>query len=206
MDGTLTDSGPGIMHAVRWSLEQMGIAPGDENTLRAFVGPPLEESYRKYFGLSGDDTERAVFLYRKYYNEMGGLYENAVYPGVREMLETLKAAGKHLVIATSKRENTTNRVLEHFDLRRYFEFVAAADLAEENTKTAVVRYALRACGITDPGRAAMVGDRENDIAAAKAAGIDSVGALYGYGSLEELESAGAAFIAEAPGEIAKLLS
>ncbi|MCR4671817.1 MAG: HAD-IA family hydrolase [Lachnospiraceae bacterium] len=203
LDGTLTDSGRGIIHAVRWSLGEMGIEAGEDDRLRAFVGPPLADSYYRFFGLSGEDAERAVFLFRKYYNEMGGLFENEVYPGIRELLERLSAEGKRLIIATYKRGDTAVRVLEHFDLMKYFDFVAASEMVQEKTKAAVVQFALKACGITDTRSAVMVGDRENDIAGARAAGIDSVGVLYGYGSREELEDAGPTYLAGTPEEIAE---
>lgn len=205
LDGTLTDSGPGIMNAVRHSLDRLDLEVGDEDNLRKFVGPPLEESYQVLYGLSGGQVDRALGYYREYYHGMGGVYENAVYPGVRELLAKLRAAGKRLIISTSKGETGTNKVLEHFALRRYFDFVATANHEDRNTKTEVIRYALKECGITDVSGCVMVGDRENDITAARNVGMDSIGALYGYGSLRELQDAGATYIAETPADIAKYL-
>ena len=205
LDGTLTDSGPGIMNAVRHSLDRMDLEVGDEDNLRKFVGPPLEESYQVLYGLSGGQVDRALGYYREYYHGMGGVYENAVYPGIRELLAKLRAAGKRLIISTSKGETGTNKVLEHFALRQYFDFVATANHEDRNTKTEVIRYALKECGITDVSGCVMVGDRENDITAARNVGMDSIGALYGYGSLRELQDAGATYIAETPADIAKYL-
>ena len=205
LDGTLTDSGKGITNAVRWSLDRMGIPVGDESRLHKVVGPPLEESYHEKYGLSGEDLAQAVSLYRVYYNEMGGAYENEVYTGIPELLASLKAAGKKVILATSKGETGVSKVLAHFDLRKYFDFVATAAPTERNTKTKVLLYALSECGITDLAECVMVGDRENDITAARNVGMDSIGVLYGYGNLEELKEAGATYIAASPEEVGKYL-
>ncbi len=195
LDGTLTDSGPGIMNGFAYAIREMGGQTAVREQLRSFVGPPLKVSFHEILGYSLEDTDRAVRLYREYYNNLGGVYENAVYPGVEQLLANLKAAGKKLIVATSKSAVATNTVLEHFGLRKYFDFVATADDRTRPRKSDVIRYALEQCGIPDSSQAVMVGDRENDISAANEVGIDSIGVLYGYGDREELTTAGATWLA-----------
>ena len=125
LDGTLTDSAPGILACVRYAMEKMGIPTGEEVTARNFIGPPLMGSFAAVYGLSEADCRRAVAFYRERFSTVG-LFENSVYPGVPEMLQTLRDAGRRLVLATSKPEVYTLRILEHFDLAKYFAHVAGA--------------------------------------------------------------------------------
>ena len=205
LDGTLTDSGPGIMNAFAYAIQQMGGQISDREQLRRFVGPPLKDSFGKVLGYSPEDTDRAIRFYRTYYNDMGGVLENKVYPGVEKLLSDLKEAGKKLIVATSKGALGTNTVLEHFDLKKYFDFVAAADDQKRPHKADVIRYAMEQCSITDISQAVMVGDRENDITAAGEVGMDSIGVLYGYGDKVELTEAGATYLAECAGDVKALV-
>ncbi|WP_081667946.1 GNAT family N-acetyltransferase [Butyrivibrio sp. WCD2001] len=206
LDGTLTDSGPGIMNGFVYAIQQMGGQVVDRSQLRKFVGPPLKVSFGDILGYSEEDTDRAIALYRDYYNNMGGVLENSVYPGIVELLSDLKSEGKKLIVATSKSAIGTDTVLKHFDLKKFFDFVATADDKERPHKSDVIRYALEQCEITDSTHVVMVGDRENDILAANEVGIDSIGVLYGYGDREELTSAGATYLAEHPSDVKKLVN
>ena len=206
LDGTLTDSGPGIMNGFVYAIQQMGGHVVDRSQLRKFVGPPLKVSFGDILGYSEEETDRAISLYRDYYNNMGGVLENSVYPGIVELLSELKKEGKNLIVATSKNAIGTNTVLEHFDLKKFFDFIATADDKVRQNKSDVIRYALEQCEIKDISRVVMVGDRENDILAAKEIGIDSIGVLYGYGDREELTSAGASYLAECPSDVKKLVT
>ncbi len=204
LDGTLTDSGPGIMHAAETALASFGITGLSEQALRQFVGPPLVES-------CGGDFAQAVFQTANdplpaNYPQTGWL-ENEPYPGVRECLHALKAAGKRMYVATSKLESMARQVLTHFDLMQYFDGVCGgiADDPEAGKKANVVRRALREAGCTEFSRAILSGDREYDIYGGHAAGIQTVGVLYGYGSREELEKAGADALAETPEALLGLL-
>ncbi len=204
LDGTLTDSGPGIMNAAAYAMEHYGLRH-DPETLRRFVGPPLLDSFRDYCGFDRKKCEEAIWVFREYY-EPKGIFENSVYPGVPEMLETLLAAGKRLALATSKLDSAAVRVLEHFDLAKYFE-LAAGSLAD-NTRTRkaeVVAYVLETLGVTDKKRALMVGDREHDVLGARENGLDCLGVLYGYGDAAELSGAGAIALAATPQETAELI-
>ena len=171
LDGTLTDSGPGIMNGFAYAIEKMGGKVSAPAELRRFVGPPLKDSFERKLGYSPEDSEKAIAFYREYYNDLGGRLQNSVYPGVEEMLSGLKAAGKKLIVATSKGAHGTEIVLEHFGLRPYFDFVAAANDTDRQSKTDVLRYAVNACGVGDLRRAVMVGDRENDMTAARMAAV-----------------------------------
>jgi phosphoglycolate phosphatase len=205
LDGTLTDSGPGIMWAAQSALRDMGIEEKSSAELRKFVGPPLADSFRERYGLKGADCDEAVRLYRDYYNNHGGVYQNSVYPGIPELLMKLRNADRTLIIATSKSDWATRTVLSHFGLDRYFGIVAAADDILRRTKTDVIRYAVGLAGIHDLSEAVMVGDRYHDIMAAKELGIDSIGVLFGYGSRRELEESGADYIAETAEEIGSII-
>ncbi|MBO7365027.1 MAG: HAD hydrolase-like protein [Lachnospiraceae bacterium] len=206
LDGTVTDSSPGIINSVLYALSRMGIREEDREKLKAFVGPPLSESFGTLYGMGAEEAARAISLYRAYYAPKG-IYENAVYEGVPAMLEALRAAGKKVVLVTSKPELFAVRILEHFGLSGLFDGVYGATMDEvtRSEKIDVMRYAMRDLGIRDPGEAVMAGDRKYDVEAANALGIPSVGVLYGYGSREELERAGAAFLAESPEALAGLL-
>lgn len=138
----------------------------------------------------------AVRYYREYYSDKG-IFQNSVYDGLEDVLKELKRRGKKLAVATSKPEPFARRIIEHFDLAQYFDYVAGMELnGGRGTKEDVIRYALDACKVTDKDKVLMVGDREHDVLGAKGAGIDCLGILYGFGTSEELESAGADYIEE----------
>lgn len=205
LDGTLTDSGPGITNSVAYALKKLGIEVPDRAELYKFIGPPLYVSFRDFYGLEGEENANAVSLYREYY-EKTGIFENSVYDGIPEVLETLKAKGKRLILSTSKPEPMAHRILEHFDLMKYFDVVVGATLDSTRAKKVdVIRYTLLNSGIKNIDEAVMIGDRDLDIKGAKENGIDSIGVLYGFGSREELETAGALRLAETPEEILNFL-
>ena len=205
LDGTLTDSGPGIMNGFAYAIEKMGGQVTDRELLRKFVGPTLKDSFGRVLGYSPQDTDKAIKLYREYYNTLGGVLENSVYPGIEQLLADLQAEGKKLIVATSKNSRPTNTVLEHFGLKKYFEYIATADDNIRPQKADVIRYIFEQCKITDKSQVVMVGDRENDIMAAREVGIDSIGVLYGYGDKEELTTTGATYLAENASDIKSLV-
>ena len=204
LDGTLTDSAPGIIHSVQYALKKYGIE-AEENDLRSFIGPPLVHSFQDRFGFDHDKALEAVAYYREYFTA-GGMFENSVYPGVEEMLQKLKKEGLMLAVATSKPEFFSKQILEHFALTRYFDFIGGAAMDEtRTTKVEVLSYALQELQV-DPAKAVMIGDRENDMEAASLLGTESIGVLYGYGSKEELANAGAKVFAETPMDICRIIS
>ena len=204
LDGTLTDSGPGVMNAVTYALERFGVEVPDKTALRAFVGPPLRESFRRFGGLSPEKADEAILVFREYY-EPTGIFENSVYPGMEAALSRLKAAGRTLAVATSKLDVTSYRVLDHFGLSPYFDVVAGSRAdGTLSEKAEVLEYALTRLGI-GAADALMVGDRKYDVEGAAKNGVECMGVLYGYGSEEELLSAGAICLAETPADIARLI-
>jgi len=205
LDGTITDSQPGITRSAAYALERFGIHVEDPSTLKFFVGPPLRDSFMSHYSFSSDDADRAVAVYREYYSEKG-IFENEVYDGIPQLLADLKENGKRIIMATSKPTVFAKRILEHFSLDQYFEFVSGAELSGvRDNKDEVIEYALEQCGITDRSRCVMIGDRKHDILGAKKTGLESLGVLYGYGDRAELEAAGADRIAEDVNELWDIL-
>lgn len=196
LDGTLTDPGMGITGGVMHALSKFGIEEKDRTKLFSFIGPPLLESFHEKYGFSKEQSLLALGYYREYY-EKQGIFENEIYPGIPEMLSVLQQAGKKLVLATSKPEMYARKILEHFNILQYFEFVAGSLPDEQRSrKGEVIAYALEGCRINDSRTALMVGDRSYDIAGAKENGMKSAGVLYGYGDRLEMEAAGADYITE----------
>ena len=194
LDGTLTDPEVGITSAVRYSLKNFGIEVADRKTLIPFIGPPLYQSYMVYYGFDEQKALKAVEYYREYFGEIG-LFENKVYDGIYDLLDTLVGMGKTLVVATSKPEEYTLRILEKFNLRKYFTFVAGATFDSSRVKKGdVIKYALDNVKIEDKSKIIMVGDREHDVLGAKENGLTSLGVLFGYGDETELKNAGADYI------------
>lgn len=203
LDGTLTDPGLGITNSVWHALKKYNIAVEDREELYCFIGPPLIDSFVKYYGFTEEQAREAVGYYREYFTDKG-MFENVAYDGVEELLKELKEAGKRLIVATSKPEIFAKQILIHFGLAQYFDFIAGSNLDETRVKKAeVIAYALDSCKITELSEAVMVGDREHDVIGAKTVGIDCIGVLYGYGSREELEQAGADMIAGTVEDIGK---
>ena len=201
LDGTLTDPGLGITSAVMYALKKFNIEVEERASLYKFIGPPLLESFEKFYGLSEEESQQALKYYREYFKPYG-LYENEVYAGIEELLKTLKEHGKTVLLATSKPEEFAREILRHFGLDKYFDFAAGATMDEKRVKKAdVIAYALESCHISNLSKVVMIGDREHDILGAKENGLDSIGVLYGYGNYEELKAAGADYIVEKPEEI-----
>ena len=196
LDGTLTDPAQGITNSFIHAIKYFGLEVPSYETLCSFIGPPLPDTFKTQFNFSEEKAAEGVKKYREYFAEKG-LLENSVYPGIPELLTKLKAAGKKLVVATSKPEEYSVRIIEHFGLARYFENVCGSLMDESRSKKdEVIEYVIERNHISDRSRILMIGDRKHDILGAKKVGLKSCGVLFGYGSLEELETAGADFIAE----------
>lgn len=205
LDGTLTDPAVGITKSVAYALKKFGIEVSDMTQLNHFIGPPLLDSFMECYGFDKEKAQTAIDYYRERFR-VKGLYENVVYDGVPEMLRVLKSSGKKLILATSKPEPFAKEILRHFGLEEYFVYAAGSNFDGTRTaKAEVIEYALEAAGVTDKSAAVMVGDRKHDIIGATKTQLDSIGVLYGYGSREELESAGATYIAETVEDLTKLI-
>ncbi len=204
LDGTLTDSAPGIIHSAIYALKEFGIH-ADPTDLKKFIGPPLSQSFEEFYGFSKKQAAEAVTKYREYFSEKG-IFENEPYPAIEEVLRQLRAAGKHLLVATSKPEVFAKRILEHFSLSGYFEGITGSELDGTRTdKAEVIACALEKSGILDKQEVVMIGDRKHDILGARKNHLESVGVLYGYGSKEELEQAGASLLVSTPLDLLKIL-
>ncbi len=205
LDGTLTDPCEGITNSVAHALRKFDIQISDKKELYKFIGPPLIDSFMEFYGFSEEKARLAVTFYREYFTTKGML-ENAVYEGIEDMLKALTAAGKRLCVATSKPEPFAVKILEHFGIAHYFEYIAGATLDETRTKKhEVIEYALETMKIADRSGVLMVGDRKFDILGAHACSLDALGVLFGYGNREELAAAGADYIAETVGDAATII-
>jgi len=196
LDGTITDSAPGIMNSIKYALEKNHLPMLSEEQLRSFIGPPLRGQFCKVCGLADEESARMVEDYREYYRDKG-IFGNNVYDGVIEMLEKLRKKGFRLAIATSKPEKYAKIIIDHFHLTQYFACVAGMEMdGGRGTKAQVITYALEKNDITDKSKVLMIGDREHDVIGAHENGLDCLSILYGFGSRKEFEEAGADYIRE----------
>lgn len=203
LDGTLTDSGEGIINCAILALEHFGLPIPDRETLRVFVGPPLHETFIK-FGVPADKADEAVAVYRSRYVPIG-MFENAPYPGIRELLDALKKQGHKLYVATSKPEWMAQEILKKFQLDSYFDLICGATMDTSRTeKSQVIAYLLEQTG--DVSHAVMVGDTKYDVIGASAHSIPTIGVSWGYGTVEDMQNAGAAAIAYTTQELLELLN
>lgn len=203
LDGTLTDSGEGIINCAILALEHFGLPIPDRKTLRVFVGPPLHETFIK-FGVPANKADEAVAVYRSRYIPIG-MFENIPYPGIRELLETLKNLGHKLYVATSKPEWMAEEILKKFELDGYFDRICGATMDTSRTeKSQVIAYLLDQTG--DAKNAVMVGDTKFDVLGAAAHNIPTIGVSWGYGTVEDMRQAGAAAIADTMDELLHYLT
>ena len=206
LDGTLTDPAEGITKAVEVALNHYGITVEDRSTLNKFIGPPLDESFPEFYGFNDEQVREATRVFREYFGRQGWA-ENIPYPGIDQLLGDLKAAGKKLIIATSKPEEFAVRIMNHFGLAQYMDVIAGAstDNQEGAKKANVIRKALQRAGVEDLSSVVMVGDRRHDVAGGHEVGMKVIGVLYGYGDRAEHEAAGADYIVEDIPSLEKLL-
>ena len=194
LDGTISDPKIGITKSVAYALNYFKIETEDLNSLCKFIGPPLKDSFIEYYGFNNEEADLAVAKYREYFS-VTGIYENTLYSGIEDLIQGLKSQQKVLVVATSKPTVYATKILEHFNLLQYFDFVSGSELNGVRTKKSeVIEFALEQINVNDLHNVIMIGDREHDIIGAAKVGIDSIGVLFGYGNREELERAGANFI------------
>ena len=203
LDGTLTDSGEGIMKCSVYALSHYGIPEPPDSVLRSFVGPPLSESFAK-LGVPQDKIEECIQIYRSRYIPIGK-FENTPYPGIYELLEKLRSEGHRLYVATSKPEAMSVEILEKFDLAKYFHRICGATMdGSRDEKAQVIAYLLAQTGSAE--NAIMVGDTAFDVIGAAAHGIDTIGVSWGYGEVADMEKSGAKAIAYSMDELYSLLT
>lgn len=206
LDGTLTDPKEGITKSVQYALAAFGIDEPDLDKLIPFIGPPLKSSFMDFYQMSDEDAVKAVAKYRERFNDIG-IYENAIFPGIAKLLSDLKEQGKKISIASSKPTCLVNRILDHFEIMQYFDYVVGSELdGTRSKKEEVVEEALRLMvPETERHLVAMVGDRKFDIEGAKAFGLVGIGVSFGYAGEHELEEAGADYIVDTVEELGQLL-
>lgn len=209
LDGTLTDPAEGLTQGFVYAFRKMGIEYESKEALKKYIGPPLLETWQNELGLSFDEAEKMVLIFREYYN-IYGWWDNKIYTGIEKLLSSLKESGKKLILATSKPEDTAKSVLKLFGIDKYFDFIGGADgHKDRDKKWEVLDYSLRNIGIEKDSplkeKCIMIGDRMYDAEGARIYGIDSLGVLWGHGSIEELSSAGFSYLARTPDEVYNLL-
>ena len=208
LDGTLTDPKRGLTSAFAYGLKKIGIEIKDKESLKKFIGPPLRESFRDEYGLSEEAADDALMLFREFFG-VYGWWDNELYDGIHDLLSSLKSAGKKIVLATSKPEVYSSKILKLFGLTEYFDFCEGASFdSSREKKCDVLDYALANAGVrtaAEKAGAVLVGDTRFDIEGARICGVDSIGVTYGYGSAEELAAEGATYIAKTVGEVKRIL-
>jgi phosphoglycolate phosphatase len=207
LDGTLTDSKMGIIKSAQYALAKCGITVADPEKLLPFVGPPLHDSFREFYGFDDEQVKQAVDYYRERFASVG-IFENEVYPGIPELLSELKRLGKKLFIATSKATVFADQVADHFQLKQYLEAVVGSNWdGTRKSKTDVIGYLVETYGLErSRDRIVMVGDRKYDLLGAQANRIAAIGVTYGYGTAEELNQYGPLALAGSVAELAQLLT
>lgn len=213
LDGTIIESAPGVTHSVQYALKQMGIDEPDLKKLEYFVGPPLSQSFKDLYGFTDEQCDEAVGQYRVYYQDRG-IVECDPYEGIPELLQELHDAGRHLAVASSKPGDYVIQILKNLGIYELFDVAIGPDMADDTSrketgnecKARMVRTALEELHAVGTGDAtAMVGDRAFDVLGGVTNGVTSVGVVYGYGTREELEEAGAAYVVDTVAELRSLL-
>ena len=204
LDGTLTNSGRGITNSLKTAFNEMGKPVPGMETLRRFIGPPMWDSFTSICHMPPEEAAAAIKYFRKVYN-VKGIFENEVYEGIPELLANLLSAGALLAVATSKPVKQAHTVLDHYNLNKYFKYVSAEDDSEcGGGKERLIGRALKEYGL--PGeKAVMIGDTKFDAAGARKAGTRFIGALYGFGSKEEMVLEGAEKFVKSPAELENIL-
>jgi len=210
LDGTLIKSEEGLYDSITYALEKSGVHPGDRKDMKRMIGPVLWESFQKFYNMSAEEADRANAFFTEFYDREG-IYNASVYEGVEQMLETLRNAGRILLVVTAKPRDMAEIVLNHTGIDQYFQAVIGPARDDKKTdKGSLLRKALSFLANTgtdhfNKEQAVMVGDRRFDIEGAAGTAIHSIGVLYGYGDRQELINAGATYLAETPADVVKLL-
>ena len=205
LDGTVVNSATGITESVLHAMHKVGLTTNSSDLLNKFIGPPLRKSFMKYCKLTSEQAEKAVEYYREQYSDKG-IFRGHVYYGVDRMLAYIHSKGKKIVLATSKPEIYANRILEEYEIDKFFCYAAGETLdGTRDSKADVIRYALESLKIDDLSQVLMLGDRCYDIEGAHEVGIKAAGVTYGYGTEAQLHVAGADYIASNMAELIHII-
>ena len=204
LDGTLTQSGEGILNSARYALTEMGYPLPAFEILKRFIGPPLKDAFMSQYGMDEEKAEEAIRIYRRYFDEKG-IFENSLYDGIAELLERMSHTDKKILLCTSKPEIYSEKILEHFGIKKYFYFIAGAAMDGVRAKKPEIIAHIFDTLSLPKDECVMIGDTEYDVLGAKEFSITSIGVSYGYGTRESLENAGADYIVSSVGELSKLI-
>ena len=205
LDGTLTDSKLGITKSIQYALKKYGLDIENLDELIKFIGPPLMESFSKYYLFSEKKSREALEYYREYYTKKG-MFENAVYHGIETLLKQLKIQGEILCVATVKPTKFTEIILKHFKLIKYFDIVIGSEFdGSRSSKTELIKEVIEQSKVNSLSKFIMVGDREQDIIGARENGISVAAVTYGYGAKEELENLKPDYLAQSILELSNIL-
>ncbi|MCS5422528.1 MULTISPECIES: HAD family hydrolase [Psychrilyobacter] len=206
LDGTLTDPGVGITKAVQYALKKNNIIEESLSTLEIFIGPPLKDSFMEFYSFDEKMISDSIKYFREYFRK-NGIFENEVYSGILDLLGELKNRGCKIAVATSKPTVFANTVLKHFGMMEYFDLIVGSNLdGTLGNKAEIINRAIENLKIKNLKETIMIGDRKYDIIGAEKNNIDSIGVLYGYGSLEELEAANPTYIVDSISQLNELLT
>lgn len=204
LDGTVSDSAPGVIASAKYAMEKMGVGIPDDSVMARFLGPPLSYSFHTYAGIPEDKVDEAIRLYREHYR-VEGIYMNTLYPGAAEFFDTARSRGKVLLIASSKPLPFVNEVLRYLGVAKYFDYVSAADFSSKHiSKAGIVTRAMDMAGAS-AGDCVMIGDRCYDVDGAKENGIPCVGIVNGSMFENELKECGAIYVAKDFFDLSKFL-
>lgn len=204
LDGTLTDPKVGITKSVQYALQKKEIFESSLKELEKFIGPPLKESFMEYYSFEEKEAVQAIEDYREYFKDKG-IFENEVYKGIPDMLEKLKSKGAVIAVATSKPTVFAQRIIEHFNILKYFDIIVGSNLDGTRTdKEEVIKHVLKVLEIEELDKVIMIGDRKHDVIGAKKNEIDSIGVLYGYGSMKELGEVQSTYLVNSVSELDNL--
>lgn len=199
LDGTLTDPKQGFVRSIRFALSELNIKFEPDANFESYIGPPLHDTFRQLCGSDGSVGD-AISIFRERYAEIG-LFENELYEGIQESLERILGTAESIHVVTSKPTVFSRRIIEHFELDKYFNVVFGSNLdGSLSDKTELLYHVLENQRFA-PQDAVMIGDRRFDMIGAKNHGIRALGVLWGYGSEDELREAGADGICSHPKEI-----
>ena len=202
LDGTLLDTRGGVLSAVKYTIKEFGYEMPNEETLRSFIGPPVQEGFSRVYGLEGPILQEIATVFRNFYSTKT-LLEAELYEGMTELMEEMLARGIKPAVATYKREDYALKLLRHFGFDRYTDIMFGGDHENKLKKRDIIEKCINTAGVTDLSRVVMIGDTEFDAVGARDIGVDFIGVSYGFGykSVEEIEGKGAAGAARTPLDI-----
>lgn len=205
LDGTLSESALGIKFSLEKTIKETGCESFDTNNYHLYIGPPLIDTFKNYCNLKGKEAEKAVEIYRHYYDTQGKLMNNP-YDGIKDTLNEIRKTGAKLAVATSKYEKFAEEIVELLGLTPYFDAVCGSLIdGSRKDKKDIIPYAVKTLGFSMNDKIAMVGDTFFDAKGARLCNVDFVGVEYGYGDTESMEREGAVIFAETTADLKKYL-